>query len=516
MTVVLLAGGAGGFAWFDRRDTALSTPPPRLIEGTTVGPAESVVAARISARYDTLALLLADLTERPLTKSGTKRWRQPFRLPRTGSVLDRLRVPTPDIEVGYRWDVVIRRAGEISVAPAIEPATGATARAGRQAIRITVPVRFDGNVGLLGGAARVLTLNRNRFGGGLDVTLDVAIELDRDWCPVVEVDATRRWRGTPRIEVIDGVFLDIAAEADSLIGDLRNRVAEKIAAAIPCERVRAAIAPHWRIHAVPLQIDESTRLYANLRPLEIATSGMVLGEEAFGVDLRLTIEGIVETEPALPSPLPLPPLGRVAGDLGRSNLLLPVVAPLDWVAERAVERLGGQGFDTGTPVGVVRATLTEMALYQSGARIVLDVGLDAEAKREIFSTTGRVQAHALPEIERDAETGQNVLTLSDLGFSRTLDNGVWRVLSVLFQGTFRDALQKELRYDPQPILDTILARVQERLAAGDLAAGVRVVLSDPALTLEDVAVADSQLMVTLGATAMLEIRLGQAFFAPRR
>jgi hypothetical protein len=378
------------------------------------------------------------------------------------------------------------------------------------AVRVSLPIRFDGNAGFRGDLARILGLDRKNFDGALVATLDLRFDLDQQWCPAVSAAIAFDWRRNPRVEIVGGVNVDVRSQVD---GPLRNeirKIERQIRDILPCERFHAELRRHWRGYSLPLQAGAGMpALYVLASPTSMAFSGMVPGDDRVGVAIVLRARTELATQPGPTDPLPLPPLTRAPYERGTIRIAVPIRAPYDMLTTAVSQALVAREFAAETPAGRVLVRPSSVELYPSGSRLVAAVAFAADLPGRLFDVSGTIHIFGTPVVE-----GGRVVRLADVGFVRDLDHPAWSALSVALQDRILGELQRAAQQDLGPLAEDASRRVAEAARTGRTP-GLQVELSPPQIGIESVVVSAEGLLAIVGMETAAEITVTRGIFESR-
>lgn len=504
--MIALLGGAAAAAWYwyQERDRLLSLKPEQEAEQPLIQPEESKLGLQAGISYATLQEFLSKLTSEPYSDSGSDSWEYQTTLKTKGPPkschfegfklyceTSWIIVDGPKISVGYRYEYTVRRDGTIAV------------RQNGDRVRVTVPISASGNAGLRGDGAKVLKLHKKDFDGSLTAFLDVSFDVDKKWCPTATVAISHEWRTEARIEVIDNVYVNLASQADKLLADLKQDAQQKLNELLDCNKLRGRIAPHWRPYSFPLSLPQGQGAYVNVTPKEVSLSGMKAEADRISVAARLTVDAAIAATLTKTAPLPLPELGRANGDGGIVTVAMPVSATFEQLMQGARAELLGKTFtlDVGGKPGSVR--FQEVEIFPSGDRVAVGLRFAADIPGRLFSVSGTLYAAARPEVSPDGL----VLSLADVQFGRILDNELWNVLSVLFEGEIKELLTRNTRFDLRAQASDLGALLVSTLQDPATIPGLKLQVQSPKLSVDTIYVEATQLtaIVRIGTKVQAEV-----------
>lgn len=484
-----VVAATAGYQWYQKQDIKL-TQQPELLETTDVVAAQpSTLGLRATIPYGALVTAVNDLSATQYRDEDSGKWYH-----QTWIKIGGFKTKGPNWTIGYHWNVVAQRNGSVTIVP------------NGQALRISVPVTFNGQAGLRGDGAKLLKLHRKNFDGNLTAHFDVTLDLDENWCPVVAVNASHHWNSKPRVEVIDGIFATVTDAANDMLADQKEEVKKLIERELTCDVVRDVVAPHWRSWSVPIDAGEGLGLgegvtaFLNVTPRDMAFSGLVADQDGVGVALSLTTIAELSQISIEEVALDLPQLQRAPWAPGEIRLDVPVSVPMDEIATVATQLLTGRDFYADTPVGSASVEVETVEVYQSGDRLVIGVTFDADVEQDFFSTSGTVYLSAVPVLDADT----NEIRLHQVAFSRVLDNDLWSVVSAVFEGPIIEAISGGAVYDLSGDLAKATELVGHELNRSDAMEGVNLSVNDIAIAVANPTVSDGALSVVLRAEASVD------------
>lgn len=465
-------GAAGmGVLWVQERERLLGEEPPRRSSTLTLPERESRVVLRLDLPFALLRRAALEAVPASLT----------------------LRSPPG---AGTRHEVTIRRVGDIALSAA------------GNRLRVTAALAVEGDVGLGGALADLLSLGRKNIDAAAEVQADLGLTLDDGWCPAWSVAVTYRWLRMPRLEVIGGVWVGIEeqvrAQAEAALRDLPAQ----LAALLPCRTVREQALALWQPRSVAVQLPAAPPLHLTVRPQSIGLSEIAAAPGALNVMLGLrAVTAITSRRPPEAPPAFLPPLHALPERWqerdGRLRVAIPVRAGYDMIRDWLMREFGGRDIPFETPLGPVRLRVREIFLYPSDPALAMAVTFDASLPGLLPDTTGRVVFSARPVLG----AGGTRVGLEDLRFVRDLDSRLWSLATLVFERQIREWLEGIAVYDLREVMDGALEALRELAADPANTGGLRVTLTRPELRLERLVPELDALAVLGSAEAGVEAEL---------
>lgn len=371
--------------------------------------------------------------------------------------------------VGTRYDATLERLDGIAVE-----------REGRD-LSVVLPVAVGGDGGFRGDGARLLGLDARNFRARARVRVGLSIALAPDWCPQVEARPSSEWIDSPRLEIVDGVWIDIGSQVGGLIDGALAGLAEEIEKAVPCSPVRDAVRELWQVRSIPLDLQGDDG-FLNVSPRSLRLTPPTVTDETteLSVDVEATTE--ISTRPlATTTERPLPPQGastasQVARFFQRRNapdvldLALVIRVDYDTLSRRIATALEEQTFDFDTAGGGVSLDVRRVEVYPAGQGVAIGLAVDAEVPGRFLDVTGTVYVTGVP---RPTPDGLGI-ELADVAIARRLDHEVWQLLSVVFERRLVREIEAHGRIDLAPVWRAAEGRFDESLSRAFGEAGLTV------------------------------------------
>ena len=219
-------------------------------------------------------------------------------------------------DVKYKFTV--KRSGPVHLVPS---------PAGPGTLRASVPLSFSGHAGLKGDLAKLLDLDKKNFNGAIEARADLALEVDATWCPQVKVSTSFDWHRKARIEIIGGVWIEVAELVQGDLESALQQIAKDIASAIDCGHLRGQLEAVWQPQALAISLPQNNQAYVNLEPLGMGFSGLTVDAAGIRFAAALDVRAEIGTSPLTATATALPPLTRVPLSPGRLELHVPFRAP---------------------------------------------------------------------------------------------------------------------------------------------------------------------------------------------
>lgn len=479
LALVLLAAGYLFYQWYQVRDVKMSERPEQSASGVKMEPRDSTVVASIAISHDTLKAVLTGMGQK---LAGTKNGSEDLKC--VSSNFPRIReCLTANWNATYAPGAIgVEKSGEL--------------------VKVTVPVSFTGQAGFGGGLARALSLNAKNIVGAAVVSASFSAQLDERFCPVLTVKSTEfAWTREASVEVIGRtrvlslfdigpLTLNVGRHFNGPVRDALESAAKDASRAIPCDPVRAEIAKLWQRYSVPIVTEGQPTVYINASPSSAGSSGLLSEDGRIRVVLMLSGKVAVETSagPTTPSG-ELPAHVAIPPQAGQLNLALPVRVEYSKMQEAVKSALAGKVFEQETPAGKLSVTLSDFEVFPSGKHIAVGVKFQADAPTGYFDTRGTAWLLAVPVVG----AGGKAVGLSDVKLHRRVDNEAVKVLTAVFEGNIKKAIEDGARYDLKKDEQSLIDALQKAISDPTKTGGVKLTVSEPNIQFGRVAVEDKAL-----------------------
>ncbi|MGX5806250.1 DUF4403 family protein, partial [Bradyrhizobium sp. Arg314] len=277
----------------------------------------------------------------------------------------------------YHWHADIKTDGPLVVAQA------------GNGVHVEQPLFVRGQAGVGGDLAKVLSLSGKNFEARLVPGLDLQLDMNDKWCPVLSGTPTGRWVSSASVEVVGKncqgfdfgdlghpqvcagpINLGLADVLNGQINDHRSNIQDAIAKALPCDALRSKVEAQW--HAISIKIDraDSTPVYLNIVPTGASFSGLVGEAQGMKMTVRVAAKTSLAAEPVATQSQPLPPLGKTSADRSQADITLQATAPYGLLLAELSKNLKGRDFRQQTPAGAIDVKVDDVDLYPSAGSVV--------------------------------------------------------------------------------------------------------------------------------------------------
>jgi predicted small lipoprotein YifL len=521
--VILVAGcGKKGYSELAERPAEQAAPPPSTATA-------SVITLNAMFPYDMLSKTLTDSLPAEIPLKGRERVCMNVEQQVQKTVEEKIggdvgkliggvvRIVTKVVTIGQvenlcldvDYQASIKRDGNVVVSQI------------PNGVRMSVPVRIDGDAGFVGALANFLKLNKKNFRGALTAQADVALGVSENWCPTVNATTDFSWRDKAQLEVAGKFWINVDNQAGPEIKKAMSDAVAKIPNLLTCDRIKELVLPIWHVYNVALPVIAGQTGRVIVTPQRVGFSGLTYTPTGAQFAMMLIAKTEVELgttsrtsnvsnsttldSNTLPvSMLPLPKLETIPPAQNTLNLSVPIAAPYESLNQLMSNAVVGRTFDGKTEAVSASVTIRETKVYPSGERIVVGVRFESKiSKPKSLAPQGWIYLVAKPAFDPATQ----MLSVADVDFSRIIDNDAWNVLSFLFQDQIRTAVQDAVRVDLRPAINAARTTINKQLATAAAKEGINVGLKEDFVGLSKVTVTSRglQVAVALQGTANITV-----------
>lgn len=354
---------------------------------------------------------------------------------------------TVRLQVGYTYNYTITKRKDIKFV-----------NSGNNTLRIIVPMDIDGAVGFKGAAAKLFSLTRKNIEGKIDFYIDTDISFGPNWCPKVLTNIDHKWVSDPKIEISDGVWLNLKLPVDLGLNSKEKEIEKDIATQIDCNKIRARI-QQWVTPTSTAIEGFSDKLFLNISPKEFYLSSLYVDESTlnlqFGSKVLMNINTVEEhVAPQVPK---IPELKRYTFDNNLIALTVPVKVQYDALNGTLNNYITSDSLNFES--NGVNLKIKSFDVYPSGDALTIGVDIVAKFPNKLFSTKGVVYLTAKPVITQD-----RYFELQDFAFSTELDNKLYPVLGALFMEKITKVIHLKTKKDLKPKIAKAEALMESKVA----------------------------------------------------
>ena len=361
----------------------------------------------------------------------------------------------------YDWHASINRDGQLALTR------------GGNVIHIAQPLHLVGQAGVRGALARIFSLSAKKFEARLIPTLDLTIELDERWCPVITATTTPYWVSGASIEVIGRsciVFdleplghpeacvgranINLTNDVNKALTDRQPDLLNAIRTAIPCASVISAVSAQWHTISFPINIPDGGPLFLNISPTSAGFSGLIPEQDHFKLEVLVGASTILEKNSIGTRNIPLPSLQHIDTQSSRLNINLQSFVPYKTVENALAVNLKGKDFTNTTSAGTMRVHIDEVTVYPTKEvypgkeRLVIGLKINAKMPGRITDTKGWIYLLGKPVLV----DGNNAIQIQNLDFATVIDNDFWKLAAAIFHEQILAKLNEKSTIDLRSML----------------------------------------------------------------
>ena len=312
------------------------------------------------------------------------------------------------------WEYNIARAGNIELLPSGDK------------LRLILPIGFNGLVGVDGRGAKLLGLRNKDLDGKLKLIADLNVKVSNDWCPTIDSTVTYEWLSDPKIRIAGNLRINLKKSVDKALQRKLKDLHNKLSGLIDCEKFRQSAEEQWRTHTLPVSIKQDVDSHVRLTPLNASISDTQIENDHIAMSFQLG--ALVELLPAPEEDrdLPLPVLASRIDSPGTVEFSLLLDIPYQQLQELIAPKIIGKNTSISSSGSL---TVTSLNIYPSGQLLTFDIGFKADAVGGLMKTQGNIYVSAKPVVDPE----NNLLHLTEVEFTRSIDNKVVSVLSTLMR-----------------------------------------------------------------------------------
>ena len=420
------------------------------------------------------------------------------------------------VDVDYQANIT--RSGPVTVNPLPE------------GLRLSVPISVDGSAGFAGDLASFLKLNKKNFRGTIIAGTNIEMAIDENWCPIIKAEPDFIWANKAELEVAGKFWIDVDSQAGPAINDAMRHASARLPELISCQRIKDLVAPIWHTYDVEFPAIRGQGGRVIITPQRVGFSGlsytpvgaqlalMVVAETKVAIsplDLgpgKVELAVSVDSKPVDPAKAGpgvvgpaargkvdkveyLPRLEKISALQNSLNLSIPVVVSYQSLEQLLAGKAVGQTFAGALAGADASIKIIKTSVFPSGDRLIIGVQFESKiTKPKSLAPQGWIYLAAKPKFDIATQT----LTLTEVDFSRVLDNDLWNALSFLFQSKIRTAITDAVKLDLRPEIAASRARLRKELLAAAAKEGINMKLDDNFVGLTGVALTRDGLQIVVG------------------
>ncbi|MBX2886671.1 MAG: DUF4403 family protein [Granulosicoccus sp.] len=399
-----------------------------------------------------------------------------------------------------QWQYQINRGENIKV-------TGDNDR-----IVLQLPLDFNGIAGIRGDIAEALNLSRLQFNGALDASIHLGLNLDKNWCPVIDTQIDYTWTRTPRVKWTGGLKLNVRNHLDDAIAKQLTELQQKLAASIDCDRFRNEIQKHWRSYSFPLDVYKSDTMFLNLTPSGFSFSGIHTEADKLGVAFTLVANTVLQSQPIDAVRAPLPDVEQSDYSIGITEFELLVRADYQQLQKLAAPTLVNRVFTSDTAAGPVSVMVKSLNISGNQTGVTLELAFDADLPGTRGNTPGTVFLTALPHI--DSRT--NTISLREIQLTPVLDSALWNILTSVFEDKIIRTIQDKAVLDMGPNIKDLEQSLLVQLGNPATTSGLNINADNLSISLTRLQPERDALAAVMRADVQLDIDVPLSVLRTRR
>ncbi len=462
---IIVLGAALAYFQYGQRDRELSDAPIESAGTQKFSKKSSTVGVTIRLPFDRLSAEANDAAPKSYSDKGNG----PDQCKRILGIRKC---------VGTRYEYTLTR-GKIAVSSGQN-----------NTVHVTVPLSVSGNGGFRGSGAEIFGLDAKNFRAQVEAYSDIAISVGPDWCPKPSIRSNFKWIEGAQVEIIGGVWMNISGLVEERLRDQLQEMGKLVASRIRCEDVKREAEKVWASYS--FQIDSpgySKPLFVNISPESFGFSGIKVTSESLNLALALAATAGISTAAVKSEKLVLPPLNTIPFADSALSLVVPLQVPYAELERLLSKRILNKPISTDTPAGKARVTTREIKVYPSGNALVIGALIDIDMADQRLDTGGWVYL----KTQLAPDSSGTAIILDKPGFSRSLDNKLWNVISVVLEGTIKQTLESRGIIN----LEKTIMQARENIVSEvkKLYGGISLDIGEPQITLERVAVTQDGLYI---------------------
>ncbi len=356
-------------------------------------------------------------------------------------------VNTVRVQVGYTYEYTITKRKDIKFV-----------NVGDNILRIIVPLDIEGAIGFKGDGAKLFSLTRKNIEGKIDFYIDTDISFQSDWCPNINTDINHKWVSDPKIEVADGVWLNLKLPADLQLKSKEKEIEKEISDKIDCEKLREQIKQWVKPSSTELE-DFSEKLYLNINPSQFYLSNLYVDKSTLNLKFGSKVLMNVSTEKEFSDTKnhQIPELRKYSFDKNLITLTVPIKIQYSVLNDTLNDFIKADSLNFETKG--VQVKIKKFEIYPSGEALTIGINLSARFPGKILSTMGTVYMTAQPNITND-----RFFELQNFAFSTELDNELYPILGSLFAEKITSIIQTKTRRDLKPQFSKAEKLIETRIS----------------------------------------------------
>lgn len=328
----------------------------------------------------------------------------------------------------YRWNGEVKKRG------------AATISGSGQKLNFTMPLHA-----WVRGKTRGLIPIRKTVKTDITVTADAFPRLNSDWSLTPGLAMDFKWDKRPEIRLFKIIKVRLSGLVEPKIREQLQKVEKQINAEIRNLDIRGRATQAWEKSHVPIKLSSDPEVWLRLKPKAVRFSGIHTQGHilAASVSMDADMETILGERPDAFPVMPLPELGERAKESGPFLIRLPIVLEYEALRKEIEKVLRvGQKWAPIQDKPNHNLTVKEVEVYPSEENIVVGINFIADLPDKWQDTRGSVYLQGKPVIDNE----QRIVRVKNLDFTRTTDNTLINVATLLFSERIKNELSSALTY----------------------------------------------------------------------
>lgn len=440
----------------------------------TFEPVSSKVGAKISIPLADLQLLVNSKVPKSFNQSGN------------GEDACK-RILGQKVCAGTKYKYTVERSGDISLA-----------QGGKNTLVSTLDMSIKGKGGFRGDGAKLLKLDWKNFDAKIRIKASFTPSISDKWCPQLDVNLSYKWLKKPRVEIVDGIYINVQDQVESKIDSELPGLISGAKSAINCEEFKKQLASVYGKISFPLDFDNKN-LFVNLNPQAFGFSGVNVSAKDLSTAALLTVETEVSSTSIESKLLPLPPLQNIPNEAPILLLSLPFKPSYELITNVLLKELKGKSYTKDSEMGTVEVHVRGVEVYPSNGKVVVGLNVEADLPTSFFDVKGDVFLLAIPIVEG------NLIRLEQVEFAQKVDNDFWNATALVFEDLIKEKISEAGVIDLSEQIELAKSKLDGLLQGNESSLDVNIKLSDVSLGLGRVQVGAEHLAVEGVFSARTEV-----------
>lgn len=335
---------------------------------------------------------------------------------------------------------------------------------GEEKIRVELPIRIRGEVGLKPGGLRNLFQSKIPIDESFSPVFLINPEVNENWSMGISEFELVDLGGKMNVSVL-GMELDLS---QLIAREIQSFAAQNLTSKPDLVRLKPLVDQLWNQMGKPVFVDfQGKKMAFSIQPDSIKLSENFSTEGNYTINLGM--KGKVNSHPAdaAPSrPFPLPNLTENTNTNNSLDIRIPLRLTYEEIDDLLRENFADQ------PIRVNKTTTFQPANFKSRAYgEKLGISMDFHAEQTNGNEiTGELFLVGLPTFDSENQ----VLIFDQVNFNLESDSGKAKTAAALKKGKIIRQLNKKLRIPMAEVLDGSLGGIKERLALETLIADLKI------------------------------------------